>query len=264
MATLSAKQPHPDTTDPFRLDGLVAVVTGGAGGIGVEVGRQLALRGASVALADLGPTEWAAGALDLLPRRSSTAHAVDITDGPSCERLVEAVVAAHDGIDVLVNCAGINARSPAAGMDMAEWQRILDVNLTGTFRMTQAAHGALSESHAPSVVNLTSTAGAVAVPDNAHYSVSKAGLIHLTRVLAYEWAPAGIRVNSVGPTIVATEMTAEVRSDSRYLADKLASIPLGRMATVGDVSLAVCYLASPAAAMVTGQTLFVDGGVTTR
>jgi NAD(P)-dependent dehydrogenase (short-subunit alcohol dehydrogenase family) len=112
------------------------------------------------------------------------------------------------------------------------------------------------------VVNLGSTAGQVAIPGSAAYSVSKAAILHLTRVLAVEWAPSGIRVNAVAPTIVPSAMTADVLGDPAYMAAKLATIPLGRIPGRGDVASAVTWLASPAAAVITGQTIFVDGGVT--
>jgi NAD(P)-dependent dehydrogenase (short-subunit alcohol dehydrogenase family) len=146
-------------------------------------------------------------------------------------------------------------------MPVDAFSRVLDVNLTGTFRMAQAAYRALRDGGG-SIVNLGSTHGHVAVLDTVGYCVSKAGVMHLTKVLALEWAPDAIRVNAVGPTIVPTAMTSDVRSDVDYMRAKLASIPLGRMAEPQDVADTVAYLLSPAASMVTGQTIFVDGGVT--
>lgn len=233
------------TTDAFRLDGKVAVVTGAARGIGACVAATLAGRGATVAGADLADTPFR----------------VDVRDAGSCAALVSDVVDRYGRLDLLVNNAGVVRRGPAATMSEEDFATVLDVNLTGTFRMCQAAYPALRAARG-AVVNLGSTNGHIAVRDSAGYCVSKAGVLHLTRVLALEWAADRIRVNAVGPTIVPTDMTADVRDDPRYMAEKMATIPLRRMAEPADVANAVAYLLSDAAAMVTGQTVFVDGGVT--
>ncbi|RIV37628.1 SDR family NAD(P)-dependent oxidoreductase [Micromonospora radicis] len=242
--------------NPNRFDGRVALVTGAARGIGARIAATLAERGATVAGADIADdwTHEPAGA-------AHSRHRVDVRSAGSCQDLVAEVLDRHGRLDLLVNNAGIVRRGPAATMSERDFTTVLDVNLTGTFRMCQAAYPALRAARG-AVVNLGSTNGHIAVLDTVGYCVSKAGVLHLTRVLALEWAADQVRVNAVGPTIVPTDMTTDVRGDAAYLADKLATIPLGRMAEPTDVANAVAYLLSDAAAMVTGQTIFVDGGVT--
>ncbi|OEU96541.1 SDR family NAD(P)-dependent oxidoreductase [Streptomyces oceani] len=246
------------TDDPHRFDGRTALVTGAARGIGARVAGLLADCGCAVACADAAdPAGW-----DLPTGPGHTAHRADVTRTADCERLIDEVRAAHGRLDHLVHCAAIVRRGPAATTEDADFTEVLDVNLTGTFRVTRAAYPALVAAPDASVVTLGSTNGSVAVADSVGYCVSKAGVMHLSRVLALEWASAGIRVNSVAPTIVPTSMTSDVRADPAYMAAKLASIPLGRPVSETEVAQAVTFLLSPASAMTTGQVLFVDGGAT--
>jgi NAD(P)-dependent dehydrogenase (short-subunit alcohol dehydrogenase family) len=248
----------PEPISAFRLDGRAALVTGAARGIGAEIARVLAGLGAAVARADVLPdSAWESGPPG--PRL-----ALDVGDTAACEGAADRAAAALGGLDLLVNNAGVNAYADAEATDDATWERVIDVNLTGAFRMSRAAYRHLSKRTPAAVVNIVSTLATKAIKRNVPYGVSKAGLVHLTRVLALEWADRGIRVNAVAPTIVPTEMTADIRANEPYVAERMAGIPLGRFASTTDIANAVAFLASTAAGMVTGHVLAVDGGVLTQ
>jgi NAD(P)-dependent dehydrogenase (short-subunit alcohol dehydrogenase family) len=239
------------------LQDKVAIITGGARGIGLCIAKELADRGAVIASADIIPFEEWKNYLN----KPHTSYFVDITSNDSCISLVESVLRDHGKIDLLVNNAGIVKRSPAYLMSESDFTTVVDVNLNGTFRMCRAAYPALKQSSG-SIVNLGSTSGQTAVKNTVGYSVSKAAVMFMSKVLAYEWAADGIRVNAVGPTIVPSDMTASLFIDEQYISEKLASIPLGRVASQEDVAKTVAFLLSNDAKMITGQIVFIDGGVT--
>lgn len=236
----------------------VALITGAARGIGAQIAREFVHAGMTVVRADvLAPSEW---------EQVDAAHdldaPLDVTDEQSCVSAVEQTIAAHGGLQVLVNNAGVTHRAAPEDHTRSDWERVLGVNLTGTFLMCRAAFAPLREAGDSVIVNMASTNAVIAVRNSAAYGVSKAGIIQLTRTLAFEWARYGIRVNAVGPTIVPTEMTAALRNDADYMQQKMASIPLGRMATAHEVAATIAFLASEAAGMITGQTIVIDGGAT--
>ena len=243
--------------DSHSFSGKVALVTGAARGIGATIAKTLAERGAIVANADLLPeSEWT----NELGQPHSR-HFVDVRSRESCFDLIAKVVAEHGRLDCLVNNAGIVRRGKASEVSEKDFTDVIDINLNGTFFMSQAAYPELKKSKG-SIVHLGSTSGHSAVHNTLGYSVSKAGVMFMAKALAFEWASDGIRVNAVGPTIVPSDMTAPLLTNDEYMKDKMASIPLGRMASQEDVAESVLFLLSPSAGMVTGQTIFIDGGVT--
>ncbi|MBC7291873.1 MAG: SDR family oxidoreductase, partial [Actinotalea sp.] len=189
---------------------------------------------------------------------------LDVTDLPSIEPAVGQVVREHGRLDVLVNNAGLGANHDALDVTEADWDELMDVNLKGLFFVTQAAARVMVAQRYGRIVHLGSQAGVVGIRRHAVYSASKGGVAMLTKVLALEWAPHGVTVNAVAPTFIRTPGTAERLDDPEFAADVLARIPVGRFGTTTDVAGAVLYLASPAAGLVTGTTLTVDGGWTAQ
>ncbi|WP_353808786.1 SDR family NAD(P)-dependent oxidoreductase [Agromyces sp. SYSU T00194] len=234
-----------------RLDGVRALVTGAGGGVGGELVARLLAEGASVVPADL--------AAPTLPD-AAPGIALDVTDDDSCAAAVESAVERLGGLDLLVNAAGVMVRKDALATDTATWQGVLDVNLSGVYRMSRAAFAPLAASDRAAIVSISSTHAFLAAKNSIAYSVSKAGVSHLTRLLALEWAEHRIRVNAVAPTVVPSPMTADVLADPAYLARKFTAIPLGEPIPAAAVAGAVAYLASPDAAQITGQVLVLDGG----
>jgi len=239
------------------FEGKVAIVTGAARGIGATISNSLIARGAVVAAADLLPAQSWENQL----AAPNSKHFVDVRSRQSCLDLVQSVISEHGRIDYLVNNAGIVRRAKASEVAEKDFTDVIDINLNGTFFMSQAVYAELKKTKG-AIVNIGSTSGHSAVHNTVGYSVSKAGVMFMAKVLAFEWAADGIRVNAVGPTIVPSDMTAPLLTNDVYMKDKISSIPLGRMATQQDVADSVLFLLSDAAGMVTGQTIFIDGGVT--
>jgi NAD(P)-dependent dehydrogenase (short-subunit alcohol dehydrogenase family) len=245
-----------------RLDGLTALVTGAAGGMGTAITARLLADGARVAIADLDRDAAQASSYRFESQHPGvvSAHRIDVRSDDSASAVVADVVARFGGLDLLVNNAGIMARRTALDTDTELFQSILDVNLTGAYRLARAAHNALAASSRGGIVSVSSTHAFLAAKKSIAYSTSKAALSHLTRLLALEWAEDGIRVNAVAPTVVPSAMTADVLADPEYVARKFAAIPLGRAIPAEHVAAAVSYLASADAASTTGQILVIDGG----
>jgi 2-deoxy-D-gluconate 3-dehydrogenase len=249
----------------FGLEGNVAVITGAGRGIGRGLAHALAAAGATIAVA--GRDMDALGALAAeIEAAGTTALAVplDVTDVASIDAALAQVRDQLGSVDILVNNAGLGANHPAEDVTEADWDEIMDVNLKGLFFCCRAAGRIMLDQGRGRIVNLSSQAGVVGIRDHAVYSASKGGVNLITKVLALEWSSRGINVNAVAPTFIYTPGTAERLDQPEYLAGVLDRIPIGKVGTIDDVAGAVIYLASPAADMVTGHVLLVDGGWTAQ
>ena len=235
-----------------------ALITGAAAGIGLAVARHLARAGATLVLADKDARGLEAAREALGGQH--IAIAADLTAAAEIARVAEAAGA----IDGLVNCAGIYPVTPLLELDAAEWDRVLGINLRTPFLLTQAvARRAIAEKRGCSIVNISSTASVLARPGIAHYGASKAALNQLTRVLAVELAPHGIRVNAVLPGVIATETVKASLSTPAAIAEmnaKEARIPMGRLGQPEEIAELVAYLLSPASSYSTGGLFTADGG----
>ena len=240
-----------------ELRGLVAAVTGGAGGIGAATAMLLAERGASVAVLDRVLDGVPAGLLPV---------ACDVSDEGSVRRAVTTVVDRLGGLDILVNNAGVSAVGDVAANTDEEWARVLDVNVTGIARVTRAALPHLRRSSYASVVNTCSAVAFVGVRQRALYAASKGAVLALTLAMAADHVGEGIRVNAVAPGTADTPWVARLLADAEDPEAAAAALrarqPLGRLVTAHEVAHAIASLASPAAASTTGTVLRVDGGMT--
>jgi 3alpha(or 20beta)-hydroxysteroid dehydrogenase len=242
-----------------RLTGKVALVTGAAGGIGACAAQRLAEEGAAVLLTDADAAGAGRVAQELGASVSSRGH--DVTSEADWESVSAWALAAHGRVDVLVNNAGVFLAAPLAETSLEDFRRVIDVNLTGVFLGMRALAPTMSGQRAGSIINVSSVAGLVGSPYLAAYAASKWAVRGITKVVAKELARFGVRVNSVHPGQIDTDMNARQRERTPELVDKLiAGIPLQRIGTPEEVAQAVVYLASDESVYVTGAELAIDGG----
>lgn len=241
------------------FDGRTALVTGGAGGIGLAIARQLAEGGARVVLVDLERQALDAAAASLAEPRHHLALAVDVTRPAGVEQAVATVLGATGRIDILVNSAGVALLEPAGEISEAAWERTLAVNLTAPLLLAQAVAPAMRRQRHGRIINLASQASVVALRRHAAYCASKAGLVGLTRVLALEWASDGITVNAISPTVVDTPLGRKAWAGQVGEAMR-ALIPTGRFAQPEEVARLAVFLAGTHAGMLTGENIVIDGG----
>lgn len=252
-------------TNLFDLSGRVAVVTGGAGGIGHAQALGLADAGADVVVTSrqIGHLEDVAGEIRAKGRKS-LAVSVDVVDEKSAAGMVKRVLGEFPRIDILVNAAGIAIRHAADTFPIDDWQKVMDINVRGTFLCCQAVGREMIKNKGGKIINLSSVRGRYGLPvDYAAYCPSKGAVDSLTRTLACEWAKYNILVNAVAPTIVETELTRPALADPEYAQRLKSRIPLGKWAMPDDIVGATVFFAAPASDFITGQVLYIDGGVTT-
>ncbi len=241
----------------FDLTGKRALVTGASGGIGAEIARVLHGAGAAVALSGTRTEPLEALAAEL----GENAHVTpcNLSDLAAVDALPKAATEAMGGLDILVNNAGVTRDNLFMRMSDEEWDQVIQVNLTAAFRLSRAVLRGMMKARWGRIVGITSIVGVTGNPGQGNYAASKAGMIGMSKSLAYEVASRGITVNCVAPGFIETAMTDKLNDDQK--GKILGSIPAGRMGTAAEIASATLYLASEEAAYVTGQTLHVNGGM---
>jgi len=241
----------------FDMTGKNALITGASGGIGAEIARQLHAQGAVVGLSGTRTEPLEALKAELGER----AHVLpcNLSDMAAVDALPKQADEAMGSVDILVNNAGITRDNLFMRMSDEEWQSVLDVNLTATFKLCKGVIRGMMKARWGRIVNISSVVGATGNPGQANYAASKAGMVGMSKSLAYEVASRGITVNAVAPGFIATAMTDKLTDDQK--SGIMGQIPAGRMGTAAEIAGAVVYLSSAEAAYLTGTTLHVNGGM---
>jgi NAD(P)-dependent dehydrogenase (short-subunit alcohol dehydrogenase family) len=253
-------------TDLFRLDGKIAVVMGGAGGIGEIMAFGLARQGAKVVVAsrNMQKLERVAQKIQSEAKSETAAFQVDITEKQSVAQLVKQVVSKFGTVDILVNSQGANLKRAAVDFPVGDWDLMFQVNVKGTMVSCSEFGKVMIEKKRGKVINLSSVRGVRATlwGGNEGYCATKGAVDMITRSLASEWAPYNINVNAIGPSLIYTELAAVTLQDPERLQKYLANVPLKRVGQPQDLVGTCIFLASPASDFITGQILYLDGGLT--
>jgi NAD(P)-dependent dehydrogenase (short-subunit alcohol dehydrogenase family) len=253
-------------SDMFRLDGKVAVVIGGGGGIGELIAAGLAKQGAKLAIAsrNVQKLEEVAHKIQAESESEVVAFQVDVTDEQSVAQLAERTVSRFATVDVLVNSQGVNLKKPATEFPVTDWDLMFDVNVKGTMWACREFGKVMVGKEKGKIINLSSVRGIRATlwGGNEAYCATKGAVDMITRTLAAEWAPHNINVNAIAPSLIYTELAARTLQDPERLQRYLANVPLKRVGQPKDVVGVCVFLASEASDFITGQILYVDGGLT--
>ncbi|MGH8124407.1 MAG: 3-oxoacyl-ACP reductase FabG [Rhodanobacteraceae bacterium] len=240
------------------LQGEIALVTGASRGIGAAIADELAVQGARV----IGTATSQPGAQAITQRLSAhggEGRVLDVTDGAAVVALIEAILKEHGGLSILVNNAGITRDQLLMRMKDEDWQAIIDTNLTSVYRTSKAVMRTMMKARKGRIINIASVVGVTGNPGQTNYAAAKAGIIAFSKSLAREVGSRGITVNVVAPGFIDTDMTRALTDEQRKSLE--GTIALGRLGAPSDISRAVAFLASPAAAYITGETLHVNGGM---
>jgi 3-oxoacyl-[acyl-carrier protein] reductase len=242
-----------------QLDGKVALITGGAQGIGKSIAERFCTEGASVAVCDFNRERAAETASELAAVSNAKSYFMNVTDPATVDAAVDAIMADFKKIDILVNNAGITRDTLLLRMKREDWDAVIGVNLTGAFTVSQAVIKHMMKARFGRIINMASVVGVRGNAGQANYSASKAGLIGLTKTMAREFASRNITVNAIAPGFIQTEMTAVLSDEARQAF--LRDIPLNRAGMPEDVAASALFLASDDASYLTGQVIAVDGGM---
>ncbi len=249
--------------DRFRLDGKVAIVTGGSRGLGKVIANALAEAGASVVVTARS-IEAAEAAAKSITASKTLGLAVEVTSAIEVEAMVTRTIEVFGRVDILVNNAGINIRGPIETLKEDDWDAVIDTNLKGPWLCCRAVAALFKNQGSGRVINVSSMLGEVSLPDRSPYASSKGGLTLMTKTLALEWAKYGVTINALCPGPFMTEINTALLSDPVVNATMVAKIPLGRWGDPAELGPAAVFLASDASSFMTGATLFIDGGYTAQ